>query len=457
MRRWLGPSQQFWFFLAVAVALTVGFTAWCGATAFASDALDPFAVVAQVDRLAAQPIWPGFAPQHTPIAIYDGQQTLLFRHPHPPDGFRPVPGHDGVFTFDGLYSGVRSNTSADIGGVRTATALLDNKRDLPVRQQAALLMHEPFHVYQRERHKDWVANEADLFLYPFDDATALQLRRLETDALRRALAASKADVNCWAGAALRFRQQRFARLPETSVAYERNSELNEGLAQYVQNVAGDVASSLPADDFPIEQVRDRAYLAGAALAALLDRIDPAWKRRLDEGNEHSLDALLRAAVERTSARGCDFSPAQRDAALDRARQNVDGLRQHRAELRDQFFSKPGWKLVVIAKPGAPLFPQGFDPSNIDRLDAHQVLHRRWLKLGNAAGSIEALNRASVSEGAGEHPIFNGVRSFTIAGLTDEPTVRDQNGTVTIQTDGVHGEFKSARVVRNGHEITITLQ
>ena len=113
--------------------------------------------------------------------------------------------------------------------------------------------------------------------------------------------------------------------------------------------------------------------------------------------------------------------------------------------------------MVIAKPGAPLFPQGFDPSNIDRLDAHLVLHRRWLKLGNAAGSIETLNRASVSEGAGEHPIFNGVRIFTIAGLADEPTVRDQNGAVTIQADGVHGEFKSARAVRNAHEITVTLQ
>jgi len=36
--------------------------------------------------------WPGFDPLAVPLALYDGQATWLFRHPHPPPEFGPGQG-----------------------------------------------------------------------------------------------------------------------------------------------------------------------------------------------------------------------------------------------------------------------------------------------------------------------------------------------------------------------------
>ncbi|HEV2121173.1 MAG TPA: hypothetical protein VGW38_00165, partial [Chloroflexota bacterium] len=148
---------------------------------------DAYAVVIEADRLAARDLWPGFDPRAIPVAIYDGERTLLFRHPAPPAGFRPVSGRDGVWAYPGRYSSVTANSSAEIGGVSTATLMPATGAGSLLRQ-AGILIHEAFHVYQREHHPAWQANEAELFTYPVDDAELLTLRRMEAEALRRALA-----------------------------------------------------------------------------------------------------------------------------------------------------------------------------------------------------------------------------------------------------------------------------
>ena len=69
----------------------------------------------------------------------------------------------------------------------------------------------------------------------------------------------------------------------------------------------------------------------------------------------------------------------------------------------RFRDQPGWTLVVIAADGEPLWPQGFDPLNVLRTDTNEVLHKRWLKVGNDAGTIEILDRASLTPGRGHTP------------------------------------------------------
>lgn len=78
-------------------------------------------MVDEADRLAARDLWPGFDPRTIPVAIYDGERTLLFRHPAPPAGFSPVFGRDGAWEHRGRYPSVTANSSAEIGGVLTAT------------------------------------------------------------------------------------------------------------------------------------------------------------------------------------------------------------------------------------------------------------------------------------------------------------------------------------------------
>ena len=63
--------------LAIGLALT--------GTADDGRVVDPFEVVATFDRFSKMELWPGFDATMYPIAVFDGQRTLLFRHPDPPD------------------------------------------------------------------------------------------------------------------------------------------------------------------------------------------------------------------------------------------------------------------------------------------------------------------------------------------------------------------------------------
>jgi hypothetical protein len=69
----------------------------------------------------------------------------------------------------------------------------------------------------------------------------------------------------------------------------------------------------------------------------------------------------------------------------------------------------------------------------------EVLHTRWLKLGNGSGAIEVLGRSGLTEAAGAHPLFNGVRKLIVTGLAD-PKVSQTDGKVTLEAQGVTATF-----------------
>jgi hypothetical protein len=419
----------------------------------------PFDVMAEFERLSARPLWPGFDPRLVPVEIYDGRATYLFRHPSPPPEFKETPGRPGVRVFPGRHESVRANSNVELGGVGVATAVITPDKKLPPLKSAALLVHEAFHVFQRARHPKWTGNEVELFLYPFEDVEQLRLRRLETEALRRAVAA-RADggAACWARAAVNARRTRFGLLSVGAAGYERGTELNEGLARYVEaRAAGDKGDELPAGDYAPEEVRVRSYATGRTLGLLLDRLDPGWKQRLESGDARSLDELLEASLASAKrAKVCALPRGFQEAARERAKQDVETLRAKKAGWRREFFARPGWKVIVIAGEGEPLWPQNFDPLNVRSLGGGEVLHTRWLKVGNSAGTIEVLERPSLTEGRGSHPLFNGVSIITAAGLASEPEVREDGGTLVLKSEGFKAELKGARWERSGQTITVRL-
>lgn len=426
----------------------------------APTAADVYAVVDEVDAVAARSaLWPGFDPRRVPLAIFNGDATFLFRHPNPPPEFVSLSSRQGVWAFAGRHESVTANATAELNGVLTATAMLKPGARRDPRGQAALVIHEAFHVFQRERHPDWSANELELFVYPFEDADALRLRRLETHALARAeTARARADAACWASSALKLRAERYARIPSGSAAYERGTELNEGLASYVEALAAGRArrSPLPAEDFPAGEVRRRAYATGRALAALLDRFAPGWKQKLESGDKSPLDVALGVALPSIGRRSCEPAPLQLRDASERARRDVAALVAKREALRRDFLARPGWKLELIVE-GSPLFPKGFDPLNVERVGAREVLHTRFLKLGGGAGFVEIINRHSLTEGAGEHPLFNGLQRLTVTGLASEPAVSESGGKTTVNADNLKAEFTGARVTRSGQTLVIRLK
>src|SRR5438445_151085 len=98
----------------------------------------------QFRALAELPVWPGFDARATPLAVWDGEQSWIF-----------APGRMRVSA--GRLPAIAANSSALIDGEPTATLLLDAQA--PARRQAAVALHEAFHVFERARHPGWSANE----------------------------------------------------------------------------------------------------------------------------------------------------------------------------------------------------------------------------------------------------------------------------------------------------------
>lgn len=425
------------------------------------------AIEVEVERMsAAQVWWPGFDPLAIPLAIFDGTQTWLYRHPKPPAGFVPLSGSTpAARVFPGRFPAVTSNSSAEVGGVPTATLLGDGTRgSRPPAELAAVALHEAFHVFQRTHHPGWSGNEGDLLVYPVTNADLLAARRLESEALRRALANGEdAGAACWARVALTYRRERFALLDSAFVAYERLTELSEGLAAYIQlKATGDSTVSIPPGEFLSEAVRYRAYIIGPALALLLDRLAPGWQAALERNDRESLDGLLDAALSGPGAPAsapCGFTAveigaAKRDARIDAAEVTAGWGKRQRT-----FETLGGWRVVIQSAPGHPLWPQGFDPLNIDRVEGG-LIHTRFLKLGNDAGTLTALDETDAdiearTAGVGPHPIFNGV-SWVEVVLNAKPIVERTSGKTTIRGPGFVAEFTRAQVDESGKEVLVQL-
>ena len=313
----------------------------------AKPAMPPRAVQIEqaVHALASAPtntsLWPGFDPLKIPLAVFDGKDTWLFRHPAPPAGFVSLSSQQGAFVKPGRLDGLVANSSADIGGIATGTLIVDPKTERGNVEWAAIAVHEAFHVFQRAKHPGWIANEADLFVYPVDDAALLSLRRLETSALQQALATEDRDTSsCWARLALNLRNRRYAAMDAAFAAYERGTELNEGLAAYVQMQAqGQFAIDWPPQEYAPAQVRQRAYTLGAAQAMLLDRFAPRWREDFEANDKQTLDGALTRALG--AGRVCAFEPALIASEDEIARNDIAALQKQRQSALQQFKAKPG--------------------------------------------------------------------------------------------------------------------
>jgi hypothetical protein len=416
----------------------------------------PVSVACEYAALARQPLWPAFEPNAIPLAIYDGEQTWLFGHPHPPAPCHPNPTWPEISICPGRHEAVTANSAVNLDGVMTATLML--KADRAARDQAAVAIHEAFHAFQAKAHPGWGGNEMDLFVYPVDDAQALTARRLEDAALERALRATEpAPAAGWAAAALALRRTRFARLPANGAAYERGTELKEGLAQYVEDRArgADPARRWPADGFAAEDVRLRAYASGQSLAVLLDRFDPDWRSRLDAKGEVKLDGLLEHALAERGQAALTFSADEIAPIRARAEADAAAVVARRREALAAFDAQPGAQIEVVAG-GEPLWLQAFDPINVQTVGPATVLHRRFFKLGNGAGAIEIMGRASLSEGVGPHPLFAGIKRLRVTGLSAPPGIEEEGDALVLRAEGVSAHFRGATIERDGSLVRLRL-
>jgi len=432
-----------------------------------AEVRDPFDVLAALDRFAEKPLWPRFDPSEHPLAIYDGARTLLLRHPHPPEGFAPLEGHEGVHLLDGRHAVMRWNATADLDGVRIATLLLTIQPDREVDIEASILLHEVFHVFSKPRHPTWSPDAMARYGYPLDDPENYALLLLEEEALALALETDDdAEAAGWAAEALRLRRQRTGELAEEHVRYETAMEMQEGTAVYVARLALGTAR----DTTRLREIRAprelrwRFYDTGAALGATLDRLDPSWKSRVESEPDVTMDTLLGEALRRRGVAPVGL-PAPAVASIRaRAQRSMTALKARRTELRRDFLSSKPRVVVLVPGDAEPLRPRSFDPLALEILDRGEVLHAHRLTLAGSGGEIVVENPryerdafrgvVALTASSGGHPFRDGLRRVTVSGFSDEPVLRREKGAVIVEAEGLRLRFDRAVVRETDGEIRV---
>lgn len=420
---------------------------------------DAFALVRALDEAGARRVWPGFRPSELPIALFDGERTLLLRHPGPPPEFTPMPDRPGVFVSPGRYPAVVSNSTREIGGVRTATVLATPGQS--VHGTVLACVEEVFHVFWLARHGSFRPDEMARYAYPVTDERNLGHLLAEDEALARAIeAGDDAEAAAWGATALTTRGLRVPFLSEDVKRFETALEMMEGTANYVARTATGEGPSRTAERLrqgrPAEGIRWRFYDTGAALCLLLERLSPGWKARIDGEPDLTLAGALEQTLARRTAEPGVFSDAELAAFRASAAKEIADLRGRRQRTRSEILDRPGPHVVVEISQGAePFRVQRFDPINLFVLDAGEVAHANFIALAHQSGTVEVTNPdfargsfagvAALTVAAGSHPLGNGVRRLTVAGTQAMPDVGRSGGTVTLEGRGIRLVLRGADV------------
>jgi len=324
--------------LRLAVVLVLAVVAPVATGAGQAPDRDVFAFVRAFDDARVRQAWPGFNPTEWPIAIFDGKQTILLRHPSPPPEFVPLPGQPGVLVMPGRHPAVVGNSTREIGGVRTATVVATPGQD--VDSTVLACVEEVFHVFWLRRHTNFRPNEMARYSYPVKDVENLQRVFEEDDALARALEAdSPSQAAGWTAAMFTIRRDRLRRLSDDDRAFETGLEMMEGTANYVARVAvgqkREATAARLREEWPPDHIRWRFYNTGTALCFLLDRFQPDWKARIDRELERTTADLLEAAIAGAAAQPAALAATEVQRLKEKAAGGIAALAARQLAAREE--------------------------------------------------------------------------------------------------------------------------
>jgi len=347
----------------------------------------------------------------TTLIGYDGQNTSM-----EVNGVRTLVVADPLSSLRQRVAGMIEDPRPS--AEKTRTLEFESLQQDPY-DQLGLVVHEAFHVYQNRVAPDRGANEMFLLFYP-----ALSIDNnvgfgLEASALSDAINAR--DDRAFRAAALRWlaiRLDRRRKLPERAIQYEDGTEFNEGLAKYTEYRLFQVLEGRPQapaglasaqgfagyadltrqrsglvrqmkasmrgevninnDPYGASPLRFRLYYSGMAIAILLDRLNPAWKREVIE-TDSSLTSLARDALHATPAElASALTAAQSDTAapglrVAKTRLAAEGQRFIAGKVAKVEWG-PGTKLVVdYAAHGSRRPGMSFSPFGITVVDSVRTL------------------------------------------------------------------------------------
>jgi hypothetical protein len=458
-----------WLPLVVAGLLSLSCPAPAGPSG-QGRAPDVFAFVRALDDASATTLWPAFTPSSFPVALFDGENTVLLRHPSPPPEFSPMPGHPGVLVAPGRYPAVASNSTRDIGGVRTATVIATPAQSIATTSLA--VMEEVFHVFWLARHPSFRPDEMVRYGYPVADPGNLEQLLAEDESLARALEANDAaDARRWAARALEIRRARTPALAGDVRAFETSMEMMEGTANYVARRAVGESPVLTADRLRVaraaEAIRWRFYDSGAALCFVADRVLSGWRERLEEDRTLTVAEMLEAALSGGRQDPAAFTMPDIDAFRARAAESIADLSARQQRLRAELLGRRGNRIVVDVAPGGDaLHLQRFDPINLMVVDRGVVAHPHFVSLTGPRGTIELTNPGYARESyagtvgltvsGGPHPLRGGIRRLTVVGIDGTPRIEEKGEQLTVEAPGVRLSLRGAQVRVDGDVVRVTL-
>lgn len=355
-------------------------------------------------------LWPSFRPDTIPaLFVISGTGTFLFNWAGalPPE-YTPIPTIAGAAWRESGALGAAS-TASELAGRHVAQVVVGAPDPAYL---LATLFHEAFHVFQRvsagpDRKFGKGENSYYVATYPVFDEPNETLFALEGRVLLAALeTASLARKRELAREFVAIRRARHRRLEGRFAEFDRASELNEGLAEYMLLRTLEIQatdSALPAEwrtgarrhlgeahqrlvgltRNVTQSFRLRFYSSGPAQARLLDALSgAAWKSRLLAENQYLDEAVARAsgldAAEQrafvAAVATFDSAAVRRDAAADIAR-----LQALRTRQVDSLLSLPGLvlELSAAALPRKAFDICAFDPQNHLQVSPTVQIQTRW--------------------------------------------------------------------------------
>ncbi|MHB8757885.1 MAG: hypothetical protein ACYC6V_07750 [Bacillota bacterium] len=370
---------------------------------------------------AGAPVWPGWDPGLAPFLLYKPSgNAFLVNHPFPPAEFYLVNlgGALGkIYYYHGELRKLRRAGSGEINGFETAVVPIALGTGLSRSEVfLARLAGEAFHIHQRSLGifpPLAGVSEAYPELSPENNALGNLEGRVLYEALALAAHAGVAreDVAPLAREFLAVRQARDKVLSWEMVQYEQTAEAYDGLAAYAEErlLAFGAGPTYTATrdwrDFfgreRLEQggeevarrrerlkvinqhgegaVAERFYLTGAAIAHLLDTLQPRWPAALGQTGTALTDILAEAAAYVPAAMPELLAVAQGRHGYEAQYQDERGFSAaeaaKREELLDSVLSQPGRRFFFDLS-GVRLTGSDIEPAGVERIDETRRVHKR---------------------------------------------------------------------------------
>lgn len=397
--------------------------------------------------------WPSFEPSAIPCLVFDGTTTWLIFSAETPEDFGRHPQDPTIAFYPGRHPSVVRDSITYVADMLCGSVIAGPADSPPA--LAARIAHEQFHVYWRRNGPKSRPFLYEIVDYPIESEANLLARRLETEALRRAMShlalEEASEALAWMRTALKYRYSR-SDLIGDCISYE---ELAEGLATYVEFACfpNDSSRSLPVGGYAVNAVIQRCYDVGRAWAVALDAFAPGWKHAA-ESDLVFLPELLSAYISDNEPPAASFSQDELVSTQRQVKADLDRYLAERTWKLEHFEEQDGYR-VEFYFGGSTMQVVSCNMANILRIAPGEFLHDSGIYLTSYDSEFSVLVKRPAVTGSSSSTVWQGsVERLVISGLEDWPLIKPCEEGVRVECTGTTALLPHAMIRVNGKAVLI---